>query len=157
MVLANARLSAKSQRKGRRFDILLRPALAAFDRVLAQTARDAQRLRESGAKPVEVCGNTKFDITPPAKLLARGHMWRQALPRPVVLMAVSREGEEQLLLDAWRALPEPRPLLVIVPRHPQRFDEVASMIASAGVLVATPQQLDRHAAIRGRHGRRLAR
>ena len=132
MVLANARLSAKSQRKGRRLDILLRPALAAFNRVLAQTARDAQRLRESGAKPVEVCGNTKFDITPPAKLLARGLMWRQSLPRPVVLMAVSREGEEQLLLDAWRALPEPRPLLVIVPRHPQRFDEVAAMIEGNG-------------------------
>ena len=132
MVLANARLSVKSQRKGRRFDVLLRPALSAFTRVLAQTARDAVRLRESGAKPVEVCGNTKFDITPPAKLLARGLMWRQSLPRPVLLMAVSREGEEQLLLDAWRALPEPRPLLVIVPRHPQRFDEVAALIDHNG-------------------------
>ena len=132
MVLANARLSAKSQRKGRRFDVLLRPALAAFNRVLAQTARDAQRLRESGAKPVEVCGNTKFDITPPAKLLVHGHAWRQTLARPVVLMAVSREGEDQPLLDAWRALPEPRPLLVIVPRHPQRFDEVAALIERNG-------------------------
>ena len=132
MVLANARLSAKSQRKGRRFDVLLRPALAAFNRVLAQTARDAQRLRESGAKPVEVCGNTKFDITPPAKLLVRGHAWRQTLARPVVLMAVSREGEDQPLLDAWRALPEPRPLLVIVPRHPQRFDEIATLIERNG-------------------------
>ena len=132
MVLANARLSAKSQRKGRRFDVLLRPALAAFNRVLAQTARDAQRLRESGAKPVEVCGNTKFDITPPVKLLARGRQWRAALPRPVVLMAVSREGEDQPLLDAWRALPEPRPLLVIVPRHPQRFDDVAALIERNG-------------------------
>jgi 3-deoxy-D-manno-octulosonic-acid transferase len=132
MVLANARLSAKSQRKGRRLAVLLRPALAAFTRVLAQTARDAQRLRESGAQPVEVCGNTKFDITPPAKMLARGHQWRQGLPRAVVLMAVSREGEEQLLLDAWRALPEPRPLLVIVPRHPQRFDEVAALVERNG-------------------------
>jgi len=136
MVLANARLSAKSQRKGRRFDVLLRPALAAFNRVLAQTPRDAQRLRESGAKPVEVCGNTKFDITPPAKLLLRGREWRQALRRPVVLMAVSREGEEQPLLDAWRALPEPRPLLVIVPRHPQRFDEIAAMVESNGFSLA---------------------
>ena len=132
MVLANARLSARSQRKGRRFALLLQPALASFNRVLAQTARDAQRLRESGAKPVEVCGNTKFDITPPAKLLARGHEWRQALPRPVVLMAVSREGEDQPLLDAWRMLSEPRPLLVVVPRHPQRFDEVAALIERNG-------------------------
>ena len=128
MVLANARLSVKSQRKGRRFDVLLRPALASFTRVLAQTARDAQRLRESGAKPVEVCGNTKFDVTPPPRLQARGLEWRQALARPVVLMASSREGEEQPLLDAWRALPEPRPLLLLVPRHPQRFDEVAALV-----------------------------
>lgn len=132
MVLANARLSAKSQRKGRRLAVLLRPALQAFTRVLAQTARDAQRLRESGAKPVEVCGNTKFDITPPVKLLARGHQWRQGLQRAVVLMAVSREGEEELLLQAWRRLPEPRPLLVIVPRHPQRFDATADLIERHG-------------------------
>ena len=132
MVLANARLSARSQRKGRRFDMLLRPALASFNRVLAQTPRDAQRLRESGAKPVEVCGNTKFDITPPPKLLTSGQQWRRALPRAVVLMAVSREGEDQPLLDAWSALPEPRPLLVIVPRHPQRFDEIAALIEDNG-------------------------
>ena len=132
MVLANARLSAKSQRKGRRLALLMQPALAAFNRVLAQTSRDAQRLRDAGAKPVEVCGNTKFDITPPAKLLARGHGWRQALPRAVVLLAVSREGEEALLLDAWRALQAPRPLLVIVPRHPQRFDEVAGLVERHG-------------------------
>ncbi len=132
MVLANARLSARSQRKGRRFEWLLRPALASFSRVLAQTPRDAQRLRESGAKPVEVCGNTKFDITPPAPLLARGRQWRAGLPRPVVLMAVSREGEDQPLLDAWRALPEPRPLLAIAPRHPQRFDEIAALIERNG-------------------------
>ena len=132
MVLANARLSAKSQRKGRRLEILMRPAVAAFNRVLAQTPRDAQRLRESGAKPVEVCGNTKFDITPSPALLARGREWRKAVARPVVLMAVSREGEEQPLLDAWRVLPEPRPLLLIVPRHPQRFEEVAELVEGKG-------------------------
>ena len=133
MVLANARLSAKSQRKGRRWAWLLQPALASFNRVLAQTARDAQRLREAGAKPVEVCGNTKYDITPPAKLLARGHGWRQALPRPVVLMAVSREGEEAALLEAWCEIAAPRPLLLIVPRHPQRFDEVAALVQRSGL------------------------
>ena len=136
MVLANARLSARSQRKGRRFDVLMRPAAASFARVLAQTARDGQRLRESGARLVEVCGNTKFDITPPAKMLARGHEWRHALSRPVVLMASSREGEEEGLLEAWRALPAPRPLLLVVPRHPQRFDDVAAMAEAAGFGVA---------------------
>ena len=58
-----------------------------FTRILAQTPRDAQRLRELGARAVEVCGNTKFDATPPVKQLARGHEWRQQLPRSVVLGA----------------------------------------------------------------------
>lgn len=135
MVLANARLSARSQRKGRRFARLLVPALLGFTRILAQTARDAQRLREMGARSVEVCGNTKFDATPPAKLLARGLEWRQQLPRSVVLMASSREGEEAPLLEAWQALPEPRPLLIVVPRHPQRFDEVADLFERSGLTV----------------------
>lgn len=135
MVLANARLSARSQRKGRRFARLLVPALLGFTRILAQTARDAQRLRELGARTVEVCGNTKFDATPPAKLLARGLEWRQQLPRSVVLMASSREGEEAPLLEAWQALPEPRPLLIVVPRHPQRFDEVADLFERSGLTV----------------------
>jgi 3-deoxy-D-manno-octulosonic-acid transferase len=136
MVLANARLSAKSQRQGRRFARLLVPALMSFTRILAQTARDAQRMREMGARAVEVCGNTKFDATPPAKLLVRGHEWRAQLNRNVVLMASSREGEEPTLFAAWRELPAPRPLLLVVPRHPQRFDEVAEMARAAGFIVA---------------------
>jgi 3-deoxy-D-manno-octulosonic-acid transferase len=135
MVLANARLSLKSQRKGRRLARLLVPALNAFTRILAQTARDAQRFRELGARVVEVCGNTKFDLTPPPKLLVRGHEWRARLQRPVVLMAVSREGEEESLFDAWRAVPQPRPLLVVVPRHPQRFDDVAALAEQTGFTV----------------------
>ena len=135
MVLANARLSLRSQRKGRRFDVLLRPAVASFERVLAQTARDAQRLREAGARLVEVCGSTKFDVTPPAKALARGRVWRERLRRAVVMMASSREGEEGPLLEAWRALPAPRPLLLVVPRHPQRFDEVVGLAENAGFSV----------------------
>jgi 3-deoxy-D-manno-octulosonic-acid transferase len=136
MVLANARLSARSQRKGRRLARLLVPALMRFNRILAQTPRDAQRLRELGARSVEVCGNTKFDVTPPARMLARGHEWRQGLTRSVVLMASSREGEEEGLFHAWRGLHEPRPLLVVVPRHPQRFDEVAALAESVGFSVA---------------------
>jgi 3-deoxy-D-manno-octulosonic-acid transferase len=135
MVLANARLSLKSQRKGRRYARLLVPALRAFTRVLAQTARDAQRFRELGARAVEVCGNTKFDLTPPPRMLVRGHEWRAALNRHVVLMASSREGEEEGLFDEWRALPTPRPLLVVVPRHAPRFDDVAELAQKAGFTI----------------------
>lgn len=136
MVLANARLSARSAAKGRRLAALMHPALARFNRVLAQTEADAVRLREAGAHDVQVMGNLKFDITPKPELLARGQAWRSRLARPVVLAAVTREGEEATLLAAWAALPssqaQPRPLLLLVPRHPQRFDEVAALVAQAG-------------------------
>jgi len=136
MVLANARLSERSAHKGRRLAALMEPAAQELTLVLAQTHDDARRLREAGAREVEVCGNLKFDMTPDPAQIARGHDWRRALGRPVVLMASSREGEEQPLLQAWRAQAVPRPLLLLVPRHPQRFDEVAQMSAAAGFAVA---------------------
>lgn len=137
MVLANARLSDKSLRQGERFPALLKPAAAALNLTLAQTEADAGRLRQMGAQPVEVMGNVKFDMTPPPQLLARGRAWRTALGRPVVLAASTREGEEPLLLAAWRRLVDGLPAgevprLFIVPRHPQRFDEVAAAIEAMG-------------------------
>ncbi|MBA4178084.1 MAG: 3-deoxy-D-manno-octulosonic acid transferase [Leptothrix sp. (in: Bacteria)] len=132
MVLANARLSARSAAKGLRLRALLHPALTGLACVLAQTEADAARLREAGARGVAVMGNLKFDLAPDPQLLARGREWRGALVRPVVLAASTREGEEAPLLQAWSALPAPRPLLLLVPRHPQRFDEVAAMVAAAG-------------------------
>jgi 3-deoxy-D-manno-octulosonic-acid transferase len=133
MVLANARLSAKSQAKGLRLGALLRPAVESLALVLAQTDDDARRLREAGADRLMVLGNLKFDMSPNAQLLARGLQWRQTLARPVVLAASTREGEEQMLLRAWLHVPAPQPLLVLVPRHPQRFDEVAALVAASGL------------------------
>ena len=132
MVLANARLSARSRRRGARVDPLLRPAFASLAVALAQTDDDATRLRDAGVRGTVVLGNLKYDIAPDERLLERGRGWRERLRRDVVLAASFREGEEALLLDAWQALPAPRPLLVVVPRHPQRFDAVAALIASAG-------------------------
>jgi 3-deoxy-D-manno-octulosonic-acid transferase len=131
VVLANARLSDKSSAKGKRLGVLMRPAAALFAAVLAQTDADADRLKSNGAANVSVKGNLKFDITPKADLLEQGKAWRQQLGRPVVLAAVTREGEEEPLLKAWAALPAPRPLLLVVPRHPQRFNEVAEQVAEA--------------------------
>ena len=131
MVLANARLSEKSMAKGRRLRPLIQPALSGLTRTLAQTEADAGRLRHSGVTRVQVSGNLKFDLAPDPALLARGRAWRAAAARPVVMMASSREGEEAPLLQAFAALPAPRPLLLIVPRHPQRFDEVAALAAQA--------------------------
>lgn len=137
VVLANARLSDKSLRQGERFAALLKPAAAALSLTLAQTEGDAARLRRMGSQPVEVMGNVKFDMTPSPALLARGRAWREALGRPVVLAASTREGEEPLLLAAWRKLADglpagEAPRLFIVPRHPQRFDEVAAAIEAMG-------------------------
>jgi 3-deoxy-D-manno-octulosonic-acid transferase len=136
MLLANARLSAKSERQGRRFATLLHPALGRFVAVLAQTEADATRLRASGARQVQVAGNLKFEIPLRPELTARGRAWQQALGRPVVLGAVTREGEEAMLLQAWRGAPRGEAVLVIVPRHPQRFDEVAALVTGAGFTLA---------------------
>jgi 3-deoxy-D-manno-octulosonic-acid transferase len=136
LLLANARLSERSARKGRRLAALMHPALARFDAVLAQTEADAARLRGSGARAVRVAGNLKFEIAVDGERLARGAAWKAALGRPVVLAAVTREGEEAALLAAWRAAPRGEALLVVVPRHPQRFDEVAALVAGAGFTLA---------------------
>ncbi|MBK7614002.1 MAG: 3-deoxy-D-manno-octulosonic acid transferase [Burkholderiales bacterium] len=132
MVLANARLSERSARKGERFAALLRPAAERLSLALAQTEADAQRLRASGVADVCVAGNLKYDLNPDAAQAARGQRWRQAIGRPVVAMTNTRVGEEGPLLQAWAALPAPRPQLLIVPRHPQRFDEVAQRVVEAG-------------------------
>lgn len=136
MALANARLSERSLRRGQRLHRVLRPAAESVALVLAQTEADAARLRKAGARHVEVCGNLKFDMTPAPELLAQGRRWRDAVQRTVVLATSTREGEEAELLSAWAAQPLPRPLLLIVPRHPQRFDEVAAMVQGAGFSLA---------------------
>ena len=152
MVLANARLSVRSAARGQRLDALLRPAAHSLALVLAQSDADAQRLRAAGAPNVEISGNLKYDLSPDAAQLAIGATWQRLMNRPVVLAAVTREGEEAMLMQAWQqawqptwqqapqpALAEalqPRPLLLIVPRHPQRFDEVAALVRSAGFRLA---------------------
>ncbi|HJV69125.1 3-deoxy-D-manno-octulosonic acid transferase [Ideonella sp.] len=135
MVLANARLSERSAAKGRRLAALLHPAGQALAVALAQSEADARRLRAVGVPRVEVCGNLKYDLRPEEAQLATGHAWRARAARPVVVAASTREGEEAELLSAWAGLPAPRPLLLLVPRHPQRFDEVAQLIESRGLML----------------------
>ncbi len=142
VVLVNARLSARSARGYARFSALARPAFASLTAVAAQTSADAERLTALGAKSVEVCGNLKFDVQPPADRLDQGRVWREACSgRAVWLAASTREGEEALLLDAWLKHPlREHALLVLVPRHPQRFDEVATLLQRHGVTFARRSQ-----------------
>lgn len=133
MVLVNARLSARSARGYQRFASLARPALASLAGVAAQTEADAERLRRVGAQRVTVVGNLKFDVAPAAALVAQGRAWRTQIgARPIWLAASTRDGEEALILDALATLAGRNVLLVLVPRHPQRFDAVADLTASRG-------------------------
>ncbi|HYL23739.1 MAG TPA: 3-deoxy-D-manno-octulosonic acid transferase, partial [Burkholderiales bacterium] len=140
VVLANARLSARSARGYRRWGALARPAIGTLAAVCAQTAEDAARLRELGAPRVEVTGNLKFDVEPDPGQLAAGRAWRAQVARPVVLLASTREGEEEPLLAA--AQPG-RALLVVVPRHARRFDEVARWAQSRRTQAPLPAPDDR--------------
>jgi 3-deoxy-D-manno-octulosonic-acid transferase len=131
--LVNARLSQKSLRGYVRMGAFVRETFGALDGVAAQTSGDAERLQAAGAVNVRVTGNLKFDVHPPPAQLELGRIWREAYGRARVLLAAStREGEEALLIDMLRALPSDV-LVLIVPRHPQRFDEVAKLLDNAGI------------------------
>jgi 3-deoxy-D-manno-octulosonic-acid transferase len=142
VVLANARLSERSARGYRRWAGLSRPAFESFAAVCAQSEADAARLASLGARRIAVSGNLKFDVTPDAALEARGRAWRAGLGRPVLLLASTREGEERLLLEALPA-GGPEALVVIVPRHPRRFDEVAQLASGRRSRRDVPGAADR--------------
>lgn len=134
LVLANARLSPKSMAQARRFSRLARPAYGALRAVWAQTEDDARRLASVGASVQGVFGNLKFDAAPDPVLLKIGRDWRSTSTRPVVMFASSREGEEVEFLRAIAGVQGIQWLLV--PRHPQRFDEVAGLVVQAGFSVS---------------------
>lgn len=143
VALVNARLSERSLRRALRFEVLLGQAAKQVTLVAAQTQADADRLQTMGVRDVTVTGSMKFDIVPPPAMLTAGAALRMQIgPRQVLLCASTREGEEALLLQAYMAATLPREfLLVIVPRHPQRFDEVAKLIDGQGLQLQRRSQL----------------
>ena len=139
LLLVNARLSLRSAQRYALLPALTRPALAGFGRVVAQGPEDARRLENLGAQRVTVSGNLKFDLTPAEEMVERGRRWREAWQggaadggRSVLLAASTRDGEELLLFEALRRNPIANLLLVLVPRHPQRFEAVAALGAAMG-------------------------
>lgn len=127
--LVNARLSEKSYAGYARHARLAAQALQELAGIAAQTQADAQRFAALGARAPSVTGNMKFDISPPRALIELGARWREAYgARRVLLAASTRAGEEALVLDAYERIAVEDTLLVIVPRHPDRFDEVASLL-----------------------------
>ncbi len=134
VLLANARLSARSAQRYARWPTLTALTLGALDAIGAQTQEDASRLSSLGARQVAITGNIKFDITPPASAESLAVMLRERVgARPVVLAASTRDGEEALILDTFAARAPADALLLLVPRHPQRFDEVAGLVSRRGL------------------------
>jgi 3-deoxy-D-manno-octulosonic-acid transferase len=153
MVLANARLNARSARKAITLKALSQPAFASFSQVLAQTQDDAQRLTQVGARNMRVIGNLKFDVSIDPDLLQKGLAFKVQMRHTIVIMlASSREGEESLFLEQIHSLAgtesarsaiqsiasetSQRIQWLIVPRHPQRFDEVQRLCEQAGLSVS---------------------
>jgi 3-deoxy-D-manno-octulosonic-acid transferase len=140
VLLANARLSERSARGYARIPTLTRLTLGTLTATGAQSDADAARLSALGARRVSVTGNIKFDSAPPENALALATRFRARCgERPAILAASTREGEETLIVEAFlraRADTPSNALLILAPRHPQRFDEVAAMLQAYGIAVA---------------------
>jgi len=137
--LVNARLSARSAAGYARLGPLAREALSNLSGIAAQAREDASRLERLGAREVAVTGNIKFDLEVPADTGERAASLRTLFGegRRVWVAGSTREGEEALLVEAIEAAGlDPDILVVFVPRHPQRFDEVAALLAARGPAVA---------------------
>ncbi|MFW2457013.1 lipid IV(A) 3-deoxy-D-manno-octulosonic acid transferase [Methyloversatilis discipulorum] len=132
LCIANARLSERSATRYRSLGAFFRSTLQHVTLIAAQSDADAARFLSLGARNVHVIGNIKFDAQPDEAQIALGLHWRQRLAgRKLALIASTRDGEELDLLKALdRALP-PQAAIAIVPRHPQRFDEVWQLIVKS--------------------------
>jgi len=139
LVLASARISPRSVRRYRRLVPLFRQTLSHGIVIAAQSESDAERFRSIGAaaERTHVTGNIKFDFELHDDAGVRGAAWRrdQARGRPVWVAGSTHEGEEALVLDAHAALRRSLPdsLLLLVPRHPNRFAEVAQLLDRRGL------------------------
>jgi 3-deoxy-D-manno-octulosonic-acid transferase len=137
VLLASARISERSAARHRQFASLFGEALAGNVKVAAQTVQDAERYRSIGARDVEVTGNVKFDIEAPVAAKQAGESLRasQFAERLVWVAGSTHEGEEDQVLAAhrWVARQRPDALLILVPRHPNRFDAVRSGLKSQHV------------------------
>jgi 3-deoxy-D-manno-octulosonic-acid transferase len=154
--LINARLSERSARRVARFGNAGRSLFQAFAGILAQTELDAGRYRALGVKYCEVVGNLKFDVVLDPILVEYGLAWHAHLEknnRRMVCAASTRAGEEAIILEAWQAVLQmhadqsnltstPQPLLCIVPRHPERFAEVAELIRTSGLAILRRSEIN---------------
>lgn len=146
ILIANARLSPRSFKGYGRVAGFTRATLADTTHIAAQSALDAERFSVLGAPKVSVAGNLKFDLALPEAQRARGQRIRAALGagRPVWVAASTHDGEDEIALAAHsqvlRQLPDA--VLILVPRHPQRFDAVARLVERLGFALQRRSELD---------------
>lgn len=149
LLLANARLSAKSQRGYQRFSALTQVAFNSLIHICAQHQADADRFIQLGfpEEKISVDGSIKFDLSIPDKMVETGRRWRAGLGngRSVLIAASTHKGEDEIALDAWQDLKQSYPdiALILVPRHPERFDSVTQLATrySEGVERRSSDQL----------------
>ncbi len=138
VILANVRLSERSAAGYRRFRGLFAPVLCDVAAIAVQSGEDARRIASVGAPPelIDVTGSTKFDIPMRASLREEAAALRRTwgASRGIWIAASTHEGEEAAVLDAFEQVLErlPRSLLVLVPRHPERFRDVAAYVRRRG-------------------------
>lgn len=143
VLVANARLSAKSAKGYSKVSALVRPMLQQLSGIAAQHQDDGQRFVELGLpeEKLQVTGNIKFDLELSTSIIDRAaslkQAWRSDSERPILLAASTHRGEDPLVLDAYEQLLKQHSelLLVLVPRHPERFDEVATLCEQRGFSV----------------------
>lgn len=144
VILVNARLSERSARRATRFSNFARLIYQSFDRILAQTTLDAKRYNSLGLSNVMVTGNLKFDVIPHPEQLEHALVLKKELAQRVqiVCAASTRDGEESLIIEAWQKFLKSKKIsadandahhfcLLVVPRHPQRFDDVFTQLQSS--------------------------
>ncbi len=138
IAVVNARISDRSLPGYKRFRFLLKQVLRNIDLFLAQTEVDHERLIAigAGADRVRVAGNLKFDAKAPAESPLSQQLRRVLQPNPRTLVFGSTvDGEEELLIPCFKSVLRefPRALIILAPRHPERFDAVAELLRSAGL------------------------
>ena len=147
LLVVNGRISDRALPRYLRFEQFFAKVLAYPDLVLAQSEQDATRFIAAGspAGKVQVGGNIKYDFEPAAEKLPAelAEFFERVRPHPVIVAGSTRENEEQPLVEAFRKVSEhhPQALMIVAPRHPQRFEEAASVLAKSGLPFARRSQL----------------
>ena len=133
VALVNGRISERSFRRYRRVRGFFSKTLARLSLFAMQSEEDARRIETLGAprEKVRVFGNLKYDLPPPPPFSDAARLRALAAGRPVLVAGSTGAGEDEFVLEAWKRLPD-RPLLVLAPRRPERFDEVAHLVGGSG-------------------------